>query len=53
MLASFFVCGVVSSVVSMVVMPRSISHGASGAIFGLYSVCVLGKARLYFAYQRA
>lgn len=44
MLASFVICGVVSSLVSMVMMPRTTSScGASGAIFGLYSVCVLGK----------
>ncbi|CAM9837761.1 unnamed protein product [Scytosiphon promiscuus] len=44
MLASFVACGVASSFVSLMIMPRTISScGASGAIFGLYSVCVLGK----------
>lgn len=46
MLASFAACGVASSFVSLMIMPRTISScGASGAIFGLYSVCVLGKVR--------
>lgn len=44
MLSSFFTCGVVSCIVSLLIMPRNTySCGASGAIFGLYSVCILGK----------
>ena len=46
MLLSFVVCGVVSSLVSLVLVPQAAySCGASGAIFGLFSVCVLGKIR--------
>ncbi|CAN0298738.1 unnamed protein product [Ascophyllum nodosum] len=44
MLLSFVICGVVSSLVSLSLMPRDVySCGASGAVFGLFSVCVLGK----------
>ncbi|CAM9678593.1 unnamed protein product, partial [Ectocarpus sp. 13 AM-2016] len=44
MLMSFVACGVASSFVSLMIMPQTArSCGASGAIFGLYSVCVLGK----------
>ncbi|CAM9780150.1 unnamed protein product [Sphacelaria rigidula] len=44
MLFCFLMCGLVSSIVSILSMPRATySCGASGAIFGLYSICVLGK----------
>lgn len=45
---SFVACGVASSFVSLMIMPQTArSCGASGAIFGLYSVCVLGKVYCY------
>ncbi|CAN0209525.1 unnamed protein product, partial [Discosporangium mesarthrocarpum] len=47
MLLSFLLCGVVSNMASLIVMPRDcVSVGASGAVFGLYSITVLGKVIL-------
>jgi membrane associated rhomboid family serine protease len=44
LLLSFLFCGVVSNVISWVLLPKNtISAGASGSIFGLFSISVLSK----------
>ncbi|CAM9208455.1 unnamed protein product, partial [Chrysoparadoxa australica] len=44
LLASFLTCGVVSNLISLLLLPKNtISVGASGAVFGLYAVSVLTK----------